>query len=106
MRIEDILKAARKIVEHTGHLDQKTFGSDEWTMDAVLRNFTVIGEAVRFIPEDVVAANPTAPPPVVADDHGGYGGVAVTVQLSVSTWRRRGSGSTRPTSSRPRVSGR
>lgn len=61
MRIQDILKAAKKIVVHTSQLDLNSFSADEWTNDAVLRNFTVIGEAVRFIPDDVVAAHPEIP---------------------------------------------
>jgi uncharacterized protein with HEPN domain len=61
MRVQDILKAAKKIATHTSQLDLKTFSADEWMIDAVLRNFTVIGEAVRFIPDEVVAAHPEIP---------------------------------------------
>ena len=47
MRIQDILKAANKIVTHTRDLDLDTFSADEWMIDAVLRNFTVIGEVFK-----------------------------------------------------------
>jgi uncharacterized protein with HEPN domain len=61
IRIQDILKAAEKIVAHTEALDQETFSADEWMIDAVLRNFTVIGEAARGIPDEIIAANPEIP---------------------------------------------
>lgn len=61
LRIEDILDAAKKIVAHTGDLDLESFSADEWTVDAVLRNFTVIGEAARSIPDDIIAAHPDIP---------------------------------------------
>ncbi len=61
IRIEDILKAANKIVSHTGDLDQETFSADEWMVDAVLRNFTVIGEAAQSIPDDIISAHPEIP---------------------------------------------
>jgi uncharacterized protein with HEPN domain len=53
MRVRDIIHAARKIVLHCHEMDYEQFVKDEWTVDAVLRNFTVIGEAARLIPEDV-----------------------------------------------------
>jgi len=61
MRIQDILKAANKIVVHTRDLNLETFSAAEWTIDAVLRNFTVIGEAVRFIPDDIISTHPEIP---------------------------------------------
>lgn len=44
-------------MEHTKDLDFEAFSSDEWTIDAVLRNLTVIGEASRHVPPDVVATH-------------------------------------------------
>ena len=39
----------------------ETFGSDQRTIDAVVRNLTVIGEAAGHVPEDIRAANPDVP---------------------------------------------
>lgn len=44
IRVRDIHDAAGKIVNHTGDMDFETFIADQWTVDAVLRNLTVIGE--------------------------------------------------------------
>jgi len=37
------------------------FKADERTVDAVLRNFEVIGEASRNVPEHITEANPNIP---------------------------------------------
>ena len=36
-------------------MDEAAFAADEKTVDAVIRNLTVIGEAARFIPANVEA---------------------------------------------------
>lgn len=59
MRADDILNAARKVVDHKHRLSFEEFSADEWTVDAALRNFTVIGEAARFIPEECYPHIPT-----------------------------------------------
>lgn len=51
--IEDIVEATRKIDRYTATLEYETFVDDELTVDAVLRNFEVIGEAAKNVPEDV-----------------------------------------------------
>lgn len=51
--LEDILDAARKIAAYTGSLSKAAFLEDEKTIDAVVRNLEVIGEAVKKIPEDL-----------------------------------------------------
>jgi len=61
MRIQDILDAINKILVHTADLDLGAFIGDGWTVDAVLRNLTVIGEAARHVPDEVVAAHPDLP---------------------------------------------
>ena len=45
--LEDILEATRKIIAYTGGLSKETFLEDEKTIDAVVRNLDVIGEAVK-----------------------------------------------------------
>ena len=54
LRIEDILAAILKIQDYTAGMDQKAFAADSKAFDAVLRNLTIIGEAVRHIPDPVV----------------------------------------------------
>lgn len=51
--LDDILDAADKIERYTTSMDYDEFVTDEKTVDAVLRNFEVIGEAAKNIPEDV-----------------------------------------------------
>ncbi len=49
---EDILEAARKILSYTLDMDFNEFINDEKTVDAVVRNFEIIGEAASRIPAD------------------------------------------------------
>ena len=55
MRIRDIVCAAQKIILHTQEMTFNQFAGDEWTVDAVLRNLTVIGEAARHGPDEICA---------------------------------------------------
>jgi len=61
IRLRDILRAAEKIVFNTKNLDYESFSSDEWTVDAVLHNFTVIGEAARALPDETARSHPDIP---------------------------------------------
>jgi uncharacterized protein with HEPN domain len=49
--IEDILDAAQKIQRYTDGISFDEFVADEKTIDAVVRNFEVIGEASNGLPE-------------------------------------------------------
>lgn len=51
--IEDILSAIKKIKSYTKNMPFKGFCKDEKTVDAVIRNFEVIGEAVRQLPLEI-----------------------------------------------------
>ena len=51
--LDDILEAVEKIERFTEGMDYAEFVEDSKTVDAVLRNFEVIGEAAKNIPEDV-----------------------------------------------------
>jgi uncharacterized protein with HEPN domain len=53
-----MLYAAEKIKRYTSGLDFETFISDEKTLDAVIRNFEVIGEAANRIDPDFRDKNP------------------------------------------------
>lgn len=60
-RIEDILESLDKIDRYLADLDYKEFLADEKTIDAVERNFEIIGEAVANLPEEVLARYPEIP---------------------------------------------
>jgi uncharacterized protein with HEPN domain len=51
--IEDIANAIDKIERFTKDLDYEEFSENEMVIDAVIRNFEVIGEAVNHIPGDI-----------------------------------------------------
>ena len=51
IRLADILNSARKILTHTRELDADLLRKDDWVLDAVLHNLTVIGEAAARLPE-------------------------------------------------------
>ncbi len=51
--LEDILEAIGKIRTYTAGMSADSFGADDKTLDAVLRNLEVIGEAVKRIPDEV-----------------------------------------------------
>jgi uncharacterized protein with HEPN domain len=67
MRIEDILDAIAAIQEYTCGMDPGTFAKDRRTVDAVLRNITIIGEAAGHVPPDVADAHPHIPWRVMRD---------------------------------------
>lgn len=54
LRVEDILEAIGRITQYTAGMTQETFRADQKTIDAVIRNIEIIGEAARHVPEDVV----------------------------------------------------
>jgi uncharacterized protein with HEPN domain len=60
-RITDILDSIRKIQKYVEVLKFDDFRQDEKAIDAVIRNFIVIGEAARNIPEDVSYKYPNIP---------------------------------------------
>jgi len=61
LRIADILDAIATIREFTAGMDYDAFVRDRKTVDAVLRNFTIIGEAARHVPDEVTVAHPEIP---------------------------------------------
>lgn len=56
--LEDIKDAIRKIESYTHNLSFDEFKKDTLTIDAVVRNLTIIGEAARNIPEEIKSKNP------------------------------------------------
>ncbi|HUP58793.1 MAG TPA: DUF86 domain-containing protein [Thermoanaerobaculia bacterium] len=55
-RIEHIVEAIEKIMRYTEAMTYEQFAADERTVDAVIRNFLVIGEATRNVPDHVRAS--------------------------------------------------
>lgn len=51
--LDDILEATEKIREYTAGLSLKDFKGDSKTLDAVVRNLEIIGEAAKKVPDEV-----------------------------------------------------
>ncbi len=51
--LDDILEAIDKIRTYTAGMSADSFAADNKTLDAVLRNLEVIGEAVKRIPDEI-----------------------------------------------------
>ncbi|MCK4733308.1 MAG: DUF86 domain-containing protein [Methanophagales archaeon] len=51
--IEDILTCIEKIERYTSNVSFEDFCGNEMAVDAVIRNFEIIGEAVKKIPEEI-----------------------------------------------------
>jgi uncharacterized protein with HEPN domain len=50
--IEDIIEAPHKILEYTSGMSFDEFSKDSKTIDAVIRNFEIIGEAANRFDQD------------------------------------------------------
>lgn len=61
MRIGDILVCIAKIQRHTHGLGFDEFEDDEKTIDAVIRNLEIIGEAARYVPREIKTRYPDLP---------------------------------------------
>ncbi len=59
--LEDIRAALARIERYTNGINQGQFLSDEKTIDAVARNLEIIGEAVRFLPNEFKAKHADIP---------------------------------------------
>lgn len=51
--LKDILKSMKLIQEYVEGMDFETFQNDQRTVDAVIRNIEIIGEATKHIPQNV-----------------------------------------------------
>jgi len=56
--LEDVLDAIIKIQLYTENLSRETFFADSKTIDAVVRNLEIIGEAIKKLPEEVRSSHP------------------------------------------------
>ncbi len=53
VRIRHIIEAIKKSQSYVADIDEEEFYEDERTMQAVERNFEIIGEATRHIPDNI-----------------------------------------------------
>ncbi|HEY9779083.1 MAG TPA: DUF86 domain-containing protein [Leptolyngbyaceae cyanobacterium] len=53
LNLEDILKSAAKVSRYTAGMSFEDFLADERTLDAVVRNLEIIGEAAKNVPQQV-----------------------------------------------------
>lgn len=56
--LQDILEAARRIRDYTSAMSLKEFAKDTRTLDAVVRNLEIVGEATKKIPEEIRSQRP------------------------------------------------
>jgi uncharacterized protein with HEPN domain len=59
--LEDIVSSAQFIEQHTGGLTYDDFVSEEIRLYAVLHHLTIIGEAVKHIPDEIRQRLPEVP---------------------------------------------
>lgn len=59
--LQDILDSIGKVEKYTHGMSIEEFSKDEKTIDAVIRNFEVIGEAARHIPKEIMTKYPSVP---------------------------------------------
>jgi uncharacterized protein with HEPN domain len=56
--LRDIIDCAEKIIRYVGNKTLDEFVSDEMAVDAVVRNFEIIGEASKNIPSEIKIKHP------------------------------------------------
>ncbi|MGQ0665071.1 MAG: HepT-like ribonuclease domain-containing protein [Pseudomonadota bacterium] len=61
LRLYDIVEAIDRVFDYVDELDFDSFKADRRTIDAVVRNLEVIGEAARHVPDEVVERFPNVP---------------------------------------------
>lgn len=56
--VEDILESIGLIEAYARDMSKEQFCADRKTVDAVVRNFEIIGEASKYIPDDIKRSHP------------------------------------------------
>jgi len=59
--LSDIKEAITRIIQYIEGLNYEQFLNDKKTQDAVVRNFEIIGEAVKLLPNDLKKKNTSIP---------------------------------------------
>jgi uncharacterized protein with HEPN domain len=60
-RIADIIEAIKNVLDITREMNYELFQRDKKSLQAVLYNLVVIGEAARRLPEEVINKYPSIP---------------------------------------------
>lgn len=60
-RLEDIVEACERVAVYIRGFDQTAFEDDAKTQDAVIRQFEIIGEAVKHLPDPLKVDEPAIP---------------------------------------------
>lgn len=60
-RLQDIIQSAKRIMDFIRDLNYEQLEQDHKTVDAVLRNLTIIGEAATHIPQAIRDKHPHVP---------------------------------------------
>jgi uncharacterized protein with HEPN domain len=61
LRISDIVEAIENALEYSSGMTFEQFVEDQKTIDAVIRNFIIIGEAASHLPENFTEMHPDFP---------------------------------------------
>lgn len=61
VRVEDILEAIERIHRYTAGMSAADFVADDRTVDAVIRNLEIVGEAAKRVPQWVTERHPAIP---------------------------------------------
>ena len=59
--LQDILESIEKIQQYIANMTFDEFVSNNMAVDAVIRNFEIIGEAAAHIPDDIRSSYPIVP---------------------------------------------
>jgi uncharacterized protein with HEPN domain len=61
LRISDIIEAIENALDYSAGMTFEQFAADRKTIDAVVRNFIVIGEAATHLSDDFIVQHPDLP---------------------------------------------
>lgn len=61
LRLRDIVEACTRIAAYVEGYDRERFAADLKTQDAVVRQFEIVGEAVKALPEEIRVLEPAVP---------------------------------------------